>query len=254
MKNKVLFKNSLLVYLIVFLIWTILINISLTFFLLRKYKIVEKQLDIKYVYLWEEKKDNFYDLKLDDSITKFVNNKVHFENLSYVPSDLESISWMKYVIDAKWNWFLRKEAKDNLEKMSLDLYNNFKEEIVVVSSYRSYTYQKWIKDRWCPDNLCAKAWYSEHQSWLAMDLWEATTQKQFLSNQKYEKYFEWLNDNAYKYWFTNTYQKWLEVDWYEIEPWHRRYVWKKIAEDLKIENITFAEFYNNALESCLSGR
>lgn len=253
MKNKVLFQNSFIIYLIVFLIWTLLINFSLTLHLFREYRIVEKQVELKYVYLKQENQNNYYDLKTDNSITKFVNNKVHFEDLSYIPNDLESISWMKYIIDAKWNWKLRKEAKKSLEKMSKDFYNNFKEKIVIVSSYRSYIYQKWIKDRWCPDNLCAKAWYSEHQSWLALDLRETTTQKQFLSNTKYKRYFEWLNDNAYRYWLTNTYQKWLEVDWYEIEPWHRRYVWEKLAKQLKDENITFAEFYYNTLESCLNG-
>jgi LAS superfamily LD-carboxypeptidase LdcB len=42
---------------------------------------------------------------------------------------------------------------------------------------------------------------------LAIDLFEATTNKEFLSKPNLKKYFDWLNENAYKYGFANTYQK-----------------------------------------------
>ena len=181
-------------------------------------------------------------LKKDDSLTKFVNNKEHLNNKPYIPNNLVFIK-SDFIIDAKWNQQLRKEAFGVLNKMAEDFYNKFNKKIVVVSAYRSYIYQKWIKDRGCPDNLCAKAGYSEHQLWLAVDLWEASTQKQFLF--KYNKYYNWLNENAANYGFHNTYQKWLEVDWYEIEPWHWRYLWIKLAKYLKDNNLTFAEYYKN---------
>lgn len=190
--------------------------------------------------------ENIYslDLELDSSITKFVSSFVAFDDKSYIPANLGSIS-SDYVIDAKWwNQKLRKEAKEALEKMSLDFYSKFEKPLVVVSAYRSYAYQQGIKNRWCPDNLCAKAWYSEHQSWLAIDLWETTTKDQFLSKKHLSSYYDWLIENAHFYWFHNTYQKWLKIDTYEIEPWHWRYLWVDLATYLKSENITFAEFYN----------
>jgi D-alanyl-D-alanine carboxypeptidase len=49
--------------------------------------------------------------------------------------------------------------------------------------------------------------------------------------------------HAHTYGFTNTYQKGLDIDWYEIEPWHWRYVWVDIASYLSENNITIAEFY-----------
>lgn len=187
---------------------------------------------------------NNLDLKTDSSLTKFVSSNIHFDDISYIPEDLVNISW-DYIYDAKWGYqLLRKEAKDALDKMALDFYRAYEKKLVVVSSYRSYNYQKGIKNRGCPDNLCAKAWYSEHQSWLAIDLWEATTKNQFLSKAYLKDYFEWLNNNAYKYWFHNTYQKWLEVDTYEIEPWHWRYVWVELATYLHENSLTFAEYYN----------
>ena len=186
---------------------------------------------------------NNIDLENDNSLSKFVNNKVSFSDVEYIPDDLIDID-SPLIVDLKWYWTLRKEAKHALWNMSKDFYGHFKEKISVLSSYRSYKYQKWIKDRWCPDNLCAKAWYSEHQSWLAVDFWEASTQEQFLSNKKYKEYFKWLRENAHNYWFHNTYQKWLDIDWYEIEPWHWRYIWIEFATYLKEQDITIAEFYD----------
>jgi len=191
----------------------------------------------------EENKKRILWFNKDSSYTKFVNNKVHFNKISYIPSDLKSIK-SPFVTDVKWNQVLRKVAVNALWNLSKDFYSTFKTNIRVVSAYRSYIYQKWIKDWGCPDNLCAKAWYSEHQSGLAVDLWEATTKDIFLSKSKLKKYFEWMNKNAYKYGFHNTYQKWIDVDWYEIEPWHWRYLWVDLAKELKENDLTFAEYYN----------
>ena len=162
------------------------------------------------------------DLESDYSLYKFVSAKKSFNDVSYIPKDLESIN-NTYIYDAKWwSQLLRREANMALEKMWEEFNQEFNKVISVVSAYRSYNYQKWIKQRWCPDNLCAKAWFSEHQTGLAVDLWETTSEKQFKSNKNYLKYFEWLKENAHKFGFTNTYQKWLEIDTYEIEPWHWR--------------------------------
>lgn len=179
----------------------------------------------------------------DSSILKFVTSDKSFNDKKYIPSNLVWISSDNVYDTKNWTQLLRKEAKDALQKMASDFNKEFWESIVVVSAYRSYEYQKWIKDRWCPDNLCAKAGYSEHQTWLAVDLWEASTNYEWLNNEKLQKYYRWLNDNAYKYWFHNTYQKWLKIDWYEIEPWHWRYLWVDLATKLKQENITIAEYY-----------
>jgi len=183
------------------------------------------------------------DLKKDLSLNKFVSAKVSFNNKSYIPENLVNIS-SKFIIDWKWWWQkLRKEAFQALEKMGEQYYKDTWNKIVVVSAYRSYLYQKGIKDRWCPDNLCAKAWYSEHQTGLTVDLWSASSLEFWQKKEFIDRYI-WLKDNAYKYGYHNTYQKWLEVDTYEIEPWHWRYLWKPLAKYLWENNLTFAEFYN----------
>lgn len=183
------------------------------------------------------------DFKTDSSITKFVNSKVSFDSLKYVPENLESIS-SKYVNDAKW-WSqkLRKEANKNLQFLAKAFYDEFGKKLKIVSAYRSYGYQQWIKSWGCPDRLCAKAWFSEHQSGLAVDIWEASNSQRWGADKDLKKYYKWLDENAYKYGFHNSYQNGLEVDWYEIEPWHWRYLWEELALLLEEKGITFAEFY-----------
>lgn len=183
-----------------------------------------------------------YDFETDASIHKFLNNKVSFNSLDYIPENLEDMKSNYY--DTSKPMQLKKEANEAFKTLSKDFYRNFWEKIIVVSAYRSYLYQKWIKERWCPDNLCSKAWFSEHQSGLAIDIFETTTNEEFLSKPHLKEYFDWLSDNAHKYWFHNTYQKWLKVDGYEIEPWHWRYLWVDLSTYLKENNITIAEVYN----------
>ena len=214
-------------------------------------------LDENYIYINEEWKKqlekinknkdfiNNLDLQSDNSITKFVNSKVSFNDKKYIPKNLEKL-WSEFVFDNKW-WrqILRKEANKALQKMANRFMYNFNKKLVVVSAYRSYAYQKWIKDRGCPDNLCSKPGYSEHQSWLAIDIFEASSELNWKKSPVLLNYSNWLNENAQEFGFTNTYQKWLKIDGYEIEPWHWRYVWAELASYLKENNITLAEFYFN---------
>ncbi len=197
----------------------------------------------KFISWFDINLNSFFDFETDNSIEKFVSAEKSFDYLKYEPDDLVLLSW-DYLINSKWNSMIRKEVLENLQKMSEDFYTIFQTKINVISAYRSYNYQLWIKSRWCSDLFCAKAWFSEHQTGLAVDLWEASNEKSFLSNSNYAKYFEWLKENAYKYGFHNTYQKWVEIDTYVVEPWHWRYLWKSLAKLLWENNITIAEYYN----------
>ncbi len=193
------------------------------------------------------KEQNFLkglDLKSDNSLTKYVDPDNPFIKKWYIPEDMRSLK-SDYIIDTKWNAKMREIAATAFESMAQAFYNEFREKIVVVSTYRSYNYQAGIKSRWCPDNLCAKAWYSEHQSGLTADLWSASSQSYWNSSSRLMKYYLWLSENADKYGFHNTYQKWKKIDGYEVEPWHWRYLWPDLATYLKKQGITFAEFYKN---------
>lgn len=185
------------------------------------------------------------DLETDNSIYKYVTSDKSFNDLSYVPQNLELIS-SEFIDDTKWNTqLLRREANEALQKMWKDFYAKFSKKLLVISAYRSYSHQESIKAGWCPDNLCAEPWFSEHQLWLAIDILAVSTSDEWNKDKILASYYDWFNQNAYTYGFTNTYQKWFEIDWYEIEPWHWRYLWEELATYLKENKLTTAEFYNN---------
>ena len=178
----------------------------------------------------------------DDDIQKFVWVGQPFDNIIYEPSDLVSLQWRSH-ISAQARHTLRAEAVENLEKMANDFYWEFWTNIVIASAYRSYGYQKNSISESCKQSgRCAREWESEHQLWLAVDLWEATNEEKFLS--KYQKYYDWLHENAHLYGFHQSYQNWREIDGYYIEPWHWRYLGIWLATTLHEKGITFTQYVN----------
>lgn len=178
----------------------------------------------------------------DDSLQKFVWVNQPFFNKTYEPTDLVNLQWRNH-ISAQAKHTLRQEAAENLEKMANDFYAKLWANIVVASAYRSYNYQKSSISESCKQSgRCAREWESEHQLWLAVDLWETTNEEKFLS--KYQKYYERLHDNAHLYGFHQSYQNWREFDGYYIEPWHWRYLWVELATKLHEKDITFTQYIN----------
>jgi LAS superfamily LD-carboxypeptidase LdcB/pimeloyl-ACP methyl ester carboxylesterase len=199
--------------------------------------------------MWEEQSNNYTkiflaDLVSDNSITKFVNSSVPYNDKWYVPANLTRFS-SEFVADGKGNWKLRAEVIPELNELAKAFYKEFNTRFTINSSYRSYAYQKWIKDRGCPDNVCAKAGFSEHQSGLWFDIFAIESESYWKNRSDLWSYYEWLDKNAAQYGFTNTYKKGLEIDGYDIEPWHWRYVWRELAQYLSNNKITIAEFYDS---------
>ena len=186
----------------------------------------------------------FYKLLSDNNIHKFVWVKQPFKDISYEPEDLVPLQWRSH-ISAQAKHTFRLEAANHLEKMASDFYETFWTNIVIASAYRSYSYQKNSISESCKQSWrCAREWESEHQLWLAVDLWEASSESKFLS--KYQKYYDWLHNNAHLYWFHQSYQNWREIDWYYIEPRHRRYLWVNLATKLHEKNITFTQYVSQS--------
>lgn len=176
----------------------------------------------------------------DNNFQKFVWVGQPFFDVKYEPSDLVYLQWL-YHISAQNKHQLREEAALHLEKLAIDFYKEFWTNIVVASAYRSYRYQKDSISESCKKSWrCAREWESEHQLWLAVDLREATNEEKFLS--KYQKYYDWLHENAHKYWFTQSFQNWREIDGYYIEPRHWRYLWVDLATKLHEKGITFTQY------------
>ncbi|MFK7779897.1 MAG: D-alanyl-D-alanine carboxypeptidase family protein [Candidatus Gracilibacteria bacterium] len=259
-KTKVVDKNHFNIYGVITLVILIIYIIGLAYFLLYSHRqikniytdIEKKQLENNFlrseiIRLKEEKADSIFnlDLETDNSIYKFVTSSKAFNDIGYIPENLEKIG-SKFVYDTKGGrQLVTSETNEALQKIGEAFYGNFNKKISIVSAYRSYAYQEGIKRGGCPDNLCAKAGFSEHQSGLAVDIWEVSTNRAWMNNSVLRSYYDWFNINAHTYGFTNTYQKGLLIDGYEIEPWHWRYIGIPLATYLKENNLTVAEFYNS---------
>lgn len=120
-------------------------------------------------------------------------------------------------------------------------------DIIVVSGYRSYDTQSWLYDKYVEEDgkkeadiSSARPGHSEHQTGLAVDINSV--------EEKFENTPEgkWLNNNAYKYgWILRYTKEGQDITGYIFEPWHYRYVGKKLAEELYNNGdwITIEEYF-----------
>lgn len=195
--------------------------------------------------------DFFYkkikDIKNPDSLMVLVN-KLNRLQSNYVPHDLEQIS-LNYATNNK---FLRKEAKENFEKLSSDA-KKIGYSIIAVSAYRDYDYQENLFNNYVKEKgenyalkCSAKAGHSEHQTGLSVDVMG--------SNNDYDQFekskeFDWMKNNSYKYGFILRYPKGKEyITGFKYEPWHYRYVGKDIASIIYTEGITLEEYYKKYIK------
>lgn len=121
--------------------------------------------------------------------------------------------------------------------------------IVVRSGYRSYATQKAVYARALknyPSEASAKAYNappgaSEHQTGLAMDLWDGVTWSLPMANTATGK---WLHKHCREYGFILRYpQGKQKITGYNYEPWHFRYVGVDISKQFPANNkLTLEEF------------
>ncbi len=182
---------------------------------------------------------SFYD---DSNLLRFVSRYTPLNIREYIPPDLESISGAN-INEAGRTVYLRAEARDWLIPLAEAFTREFGEPLTVISGYRSAAYQQRMWDLGkCNSTLCAPPGYSEHQLGLAVDLFDATIEKEFDTNKRYVRYIQWLKENAYHFGWTQSYQKWVDIDMYEVEPWHWRYIGIPMATRLYNLRWTYTEF------------
>ncbi|MBQ2946284.1 MAG: M15 family metallopeptidase [Bacilli bacterium] len=172
----------------------------------------------------------------------FLVNKNNKLTSDYIPDDLEVVD-IKYSCKDK---YLRHEARINFEKMAMDA----KEagfNIIAVSTYRSYLYQKKLYNNYGLNNgfyyadmASARAGHSEHQTGLAVDVADKSLD---YDNFESTKEFIWMKENCYKYGFILRYPKGkFHITGFKYEPWHYRYVGIEIATYIYKNNLTFEEY------------
>lgn len=192
---------------------------------------------------------SWYDFWSDESLTKFISKDFDFNAISYVPQDLISINTSVYIY-APAGAMLRKQAAQDLKLLAKDFYKRFQIQLIIVSAYRSYDYQEQLVDTykkrmgtWKTEVLSARPWHSEHQAWLAIDIFSPSTETEFFNREDYKIYYNRFKKNAHRYGFHQSYQRGKELDGYLKEPRHRRYVWKELATRLYQEKKTFTQFF-----------
>ena len=168
-------------------------------------------------------------------------NKYHKLDENYEPSDLT-------IIDSKYasgTQKLRKEAQIKFEEMASDMAKeNLK--IYAGSTYRSYTYQKGLYDRYvkkdgfaAAETYSARSGYSEHQLGLAVDI--VNGKWDYLSEN--DKEYDYLVKNSYKYGFILRYPRGSEyVTGYMFEDWHFRYLGIELATKVFNSGLTYDEY------------
>ncbi len=195
---------------------------------------------------------DFY-TNVKDSPNKYTDtvlvNKYNFLGEDYVPKNLTKIN-TKYAISN--DKYMEKNATVAFEEMAKDAkkdgYN-----VIAVSTYRSYNYQKNLYKNYSnkdgiekADKYSARAGYSEHQTGLAVDVSNGKTEYTKFGDTKE---FKWMQDNCYKYGFILRFTKENEfITGYMNEPWHYRYVGKEIATYIHNNPMTYEEYYVRFLE------
>ncbi|MDR2415762.1 MAG: hypothetical protein LBD75_04060 [Candidatus Peribacteria bacterium] len=99
----------------------------------------------------------------DDVMQKYVGKGSPLYDVQYIPTDLVQLS-SSQTLYIQGERSLRKEAYEHLLQLSLAFYEQFQKPIVVMSAYRSYTYQKYqIAESCKASGYCAREGESEHQ-------------------------------------------------------------------------------------------
>lgn len=189
-----------------------------------------------------DKEDYKDPVVIDKYDEKVLVNKHRQLSKNYKPNDLVKIN-SKYATDKK------QVAARVAVNAFIDMYNAASKDgygLVINSSYRSYNDQEKICDQYRQlygdayvSKYVALPGFSEHQTGLSFDI-GSTNSKTFASSKEYS----WMQDNAYKYGFIQRFPKGYEsVTGFRAEPWHYRYVGKKIAKYIHDEKITYEEYY-----------
>lgn len=190
-----------------------------------------------------------YDYYTHTKATKDLNtntilvNKYNYLTENYVPENLQTVD-KKYSSKTLQLVDYAKEAFEELsEAASKENYT-----VLAMSSYRSYQYQYNLYNRYvstdgveAADTYSARPGYSEHQTGLAVDVYNG---KEDFTNFEKTKEYNWMQDNAYKFGFILRFpkDKVLETG-YQYESWHYRYVGKEIAKYIHDNNLCFEEYY-----------
>lgn len=146
--------------------------------------------------------------------------------------------------------YLQKQAFEAFVKMHEDA-KQLGLNITAYGTYRSIEIQHWIWNNAVNsgrtiedvDSLNARGGHSEHHTGLAVDV--------IINDYSVEETeeYQWYSKNAHKYGFIIRYPEGKEyITGYKYEPWHLRYVGPEIACEIYENDITYEEYYVQAIQ------
>lgn len=186
---------------------------------------------------------SIYNTKEDASLQKYLGNGQLLIDSTYVPTDLVAID-SDFTVNKSSKFLLRKESAEKFADLAWHFWNENKwDRLLITSTYRSAKFQESLLKKGCSRAKCAEVWSSEHQLGLAIDLGVMTKKGKYVALTKWNIYHQWLVKNGADRWFHNTYQKWIDIDGQMEEGRHRRYLWADLAQILRDNNQSFAEWY-----------
>lgn len=184
--------------------------------------------------------------------TILVNNK-NLLPRDYVPENLIEIHEPTgSKLDKTYVNRLNAEVYKAFKKMQNDALNEGYE-IFVDSSYRTYEYQEKLFNKTAAEKgleyaqkFIALPGGSEHQTGLATDIIFRRNGEMIEEQKEEDAEIKWLFTHAHKYGFILRYPKGKEkITGFNFEPWHFRYVGKKLSKEIFAANITLEEYYTN---------
>lgn len=174
-------------------------------------------------------------IDIDDpnSITALVNKQRPLAK-DFVPKNLVKLSSVG--VPSVNDHSMRREAADASREL-YDAAGKAGYHLNFASGYRSYELQTELYTEYvdqlgqeAADATSAKPGFSEHQTGLAVDIFETNTDCILEGCFGKTKAGKWLKENSWKYGFILRYENGTQdVVGYEYEPWHFRYVGKDVA-------------------------
>ena len=181
-----------------------------------------------------------------------VVNKERNLSSEYLPQDLVKLEVETCLPNPEINQ-LRKAASEAITEMFKSADKEEELSLVARSGYRSYATQdslyhgiinKYGQDY--ADKYSAYPGQSEHQTGLSLDITAASVNYQLEDVFGETKEGIWTKENAHRFGFIIRYPEGKEdITGYLYEPWHLRYVGKKLAKKIYEEDTTFEEYFMN---------
>ena len=181
-------------------------------------------------------------------------SKVYFLNEHYTPSKVSPIDTDFVKNGDGMIEYIHGSVARHLEKLLEDAKEDGVD-LVVTSAYRSFDEQTQLKGAYSvqygsgANTFSADQGYSEHQLGTTVDFSSSQVNNGLTTNFDATHAYEWLTKNAHKYGFTLSYPK--DNAYYVYEPWHWRFVGRKLARDLHEDGKYFYDLEQREIDTYL---